>query len=178
LGQVKGRYITLTGFVLATYKDSLEAADRELFSKTGKHWDQLDPEGWYDIKLWGTFLDAYAKASPFQEKSVIWMGKMVYPNLKKAGGVPADLKTPLDFIKFEGEGFMKIHRGPDVKPRRIVKAADHEVVVEAHSPGYPSSLTLGMYQGILDLAGVKTGRVVQTKFQEKGAPASEFQITW
>ncbi len=92
--------------------------------------------------------------------------------------MPPNLKTPLDFIKFEAEGFLANHRGSDVRPRKITKAQDKDVIIEAPAPGYHSKLFVGVYLGILEMCGIKTGKVDQTKSQEKGDSTSEFHITW
>jgi hypothetical protein len=178
MAQVKGKFITLTGSLMGLYKDALSTADQTLHQATGKHWNELDPEGWYDTKLFDLFMVTYGKASISGDTALVTLGRNVYPTIKKTAGLPPHLKTPLDFIKFEADGFLANHRGPDVKPRRILKEMDRDVLIEASAPGYQSKLYVGVYLGILELCGVKTGKVVQTKCQENGDPVSEFHITW
>ena len=55
---------------------------------------------------------------------------------------------------------------------------DGHVIVQAPAPGYNSKLYEGVYLGILEMCGVKTGKVIQTQSQENGDPTSEFDITW
>jgi hypothetical protein len=102
----------------------------------------------------------------------------IYPSIKTAGGLPPALNRPLDLIKFEAEGFLAHHRGADVKPRKFIKAVEHDVVVEAPAPGYNSRLYEGVFLGILEMCGVMTGKVEQTRCQEKGDNTSEFHIMW
>lgn len=178
MAQVKGKYITMVASLMGTYKDARKEVDDELFSQTGKHYNEIEPEDWYDTKWIKMFLDAYAKASPSKEYAMVTFGRQVYPAMKKDNLLPLHLTTPLDYIKFEAEGFRMDHKGTDVKPRRFIKAVDKEVLIEAPAPGYQSKLYEGVYLGILEMLGIRTGKVVQTKSQEKGDNTSEFHITW
>jgi hypothetical protein len=178
MAEVKGKFITLTGALMSVYKDALEEADKNLFAAIKKHWNELDLEGWYDTKLFNTFMLAYANASPTKENAIVTLGRNVYPTIKRTSKLPDNLKSPLDFIKFEPEGFLANHRGADVRPRKIISVKEGDVVMEATAPGYQSKLNVGVYLGILEMCGVKTGQVEQTKFQEKGDKTSEFHITW
>jgi hypothetical protein len=178
LAEVKGRFITLTGTLMSPYPRQLDQADTLLISKCGKHWNELDPEGWYDTRSWGVFMDAYAKASVSGHRALVTLGRNIYPAIKQAGGLPQALKGPLDLIKYEAQGFLTDHRGDDVKPRNFIKAEDHDVVVEAPAPGYNSRLYEGVFLGILEMCGMAAGKVEQTKSQEKGDATSEFHIVW
>jgi hypothetical protein len=178
LAEVKGRFITLTGTLMSLNTRQLDQANTLLMATCGKHWNELDPEGWYDTSSWGVFMDAYAKASVSRDRALVTIGRNIYPAIKQAGGLPQALKAPLDYIRYEAEGFLANHRGADVKPRRFIKAVDHDVVVEAPAPGYNSRLYEGVFLGILEICGVTAGRVEQTRCQEKGDPTSEFHIIW
>ena len=178
MAKIKGKFITLTGSLMSLYPDSRDVADKQLFAKTGKHWNELDPEGWYDTSLMDQFMKTYAKASPTGERAIVNLGRQVYPTIKKSSGLPPNLKTPLEFLKFEADGFMANHNGTDVKPRKFIAAQERNVVVQAPAPGYDSKLFEGVYLGILEMCGVPSGKVEQTKSQEKGDPTSEFKITW
>lgn len=178
MAQVKGKFITLTGQLMSLYPDYLNLADSVIFSKLNKHWNQLDPEGWYDTSLFNLFMNTYAKASPCSDSAIVNVGKHVYPLIKRTAGLPSNLLTPLDYIKYEADGFLANHKGGDVVPRRIIKAVDRDVIIEACAPGYNSILYVGVYLGILTMCGIKTGKVEQTKSQEKGDKVSEFHITW
>jgi hypothetical protein len=178
LAEVKGRFITLTGTLMALCPKQLDQADTMLVAKCGKHWDELDPEAWYDTRACGVFMDAYAKASVAGERALVALGRNIYPTIKKVRGLPPALQTPLELIKYEAEGFLADHRGADVKPRNFIKAVDHDVVVEAPAPGYNSRLYEGVFLGILEISGITTGQVEQTRSQEKGDVTSEFHIMW
>ena len=178
MAEVKGRFITLTGTLMSPWPRQLDQADTLLMAKCGKRWNELDPEGWYDTSSCGVFMDAYAKASVAGDRALVTLGRNIYPAIKQAGGLPRQLQAPLDCIRYEAEDFLASHRGTDVKPRKFIKAVEHDVVVEAPAPGYNSRLYEGVFLGILALCGATTGKVEQTKRQEKGDPTSEFHIVW
>ena len=178
MAEVKGRFITLTGTLMSPYPRQLDQANTLLMAKCGKLWNELDPEAWYNTWYWAVFMDAFAKASVTGQRALVTVGRNIYPTIKNAGGLPTALRTPLDLIKYEAEGFLAHHRGADVKPRKFIKAVDHDVVVEAPAPGYSSRLYEGVFLGILEICGVTAGKVEQTKSQEKGDPTSEFHIMW
>lgn len=177
MAQVKGKFITLTGALMSTYPEELAIADQALFKKIQKHWNELDPEGWYETSLFQLFMETYMKASPLKENALVNLGKKVYPTIKKTVGLP-HLPNPQDFLKYEAEGFLDNHRGSDIRPRRILHCNHGSFLVEAPAPGYHSKLYEGVFLGILEMCGITTGKVVQTKCQEKGDVTSEFHITW
>jgi hypothetical protein len=146
--------------------------------KTGKTFAELDPEGWYDTSLFNLFMETYARYSVSGERAIVTLGRNVYPTIKKSAGLPPHLKTPLDFIKFEAEGFLANHRGSDVQPRKFISTKDGDVLVQAPAPGYNPKLYEGVFLGILEMSGVKTGKVVQTKARANGDATDEFHITW
>jgi hypothetical protein len=178
MAEVKGKFIHITGSLMSLYPDALQQADNKLYAETGKRWNTVEMEGWYPCAAWGVFMDGYVHASPTKERALITLGKQIYPTIQRTAGLPASLKTPLDFIQFEAEGFLANHRGPSVKPRRFLTLEDRNIVVEATAPNYNSALYAGVYQGLLEIAGVKTGKVIQTKRQDQGHAVSEFHISW
>ena len=123
-------------------------------------------------------MDAYAKASVSGNGALVTLGRNIYPAIKQAGGLPQALKTPLNLIKLEADGFLTDHRGADIRPRKFIEAVDHDIVVEAPAPGYSSRFSAGVFLGVLDTCGLTTGKVEQTKSQEKGDATSEFHIMW
>jgi hypothetical protein len=177
MAQVKGKFITLAGALMSTYPEELALADQALFKKIQKHWNELDPEGWYETTLFNIFIETYIKTSPSKEAAIVTLGKRVYPTIKRTVGLP-EFSSPLDFLKFEAEGFLDNHRGSDIKPRRILRSHQGDFLVEACAPGYNSKLYEGVFLGILEMCGVKNAKVVQTKCQEKGDSTSEFHVTW
>ena len=42
MAEVKGKFITLVGSLMTTYKEQLNNFNQHCYSKTGKHWDELD----------------------------------------------------------------------------------------------------------------------------------------
>ncbi|MBL7990597.1 MAG: hypothetical protein JNN25_04090 [Candidatus Kapabacteria bacterium] len=123
MAEVKGKFIMLAGSLMTLYKDGLAEANKGLVAKTGKTFSELEPEGWYDTSLFNLFMETYARYSVSGDRAIVTLGRNVYPTIKKSAGLPPHLKTPLDFIKFEAEGFLANHRGSDVQheslsPRR------------------------------------------------------------
>jgi hypothetical protein len=174
MAQVKGKFITLTGFLMSQKDDkALSFSDKILFSKTGKHWNELDPEGWYDTSLFNGFMKSY-EASASDEKAIIKVGKHVYPTIKETVGLPPEIKTAFDLIVFEAKGFELNHKGDDVKPRQFVKKQDGFVIVKAPAPGYTQKLYIGVFLGILEMFGITQGKVTMTK----GKPDFEYEIKW
>ena len=173
MAEVKGKFITLAGSLMLMYPEALKFCDNILFKKTGKHWNELDQEGWYDTKIFGGFMNNYAKASPAGEGAIVTLGRNVYPTIRKAG-LPPEIKNALDLIIFEAQGFELNHRGNDVKPRKFIKKEDKHIIVQAPAPGYSQKLYEGVFLGILEMYGITTGKVVM----RKGAPEFEYEITW
>lgn len=178
MAEIKGKFIVLAARLMSLYVVKLMEADEVLFKKTGRHWNELDPEGWYDTALFDLFINAYAKASPLGEEAIVAIGKGVYPKIKKTVGLPANLKTPLDFTRYEAKGFLDNHRGTDIVPRTFVLVQDRHVIVKAPAPGYSAKLYEGVYLGILEMCGIKTGKVIQSKSTTRGDDTDAFDIRW
>lgn len=119
MAEVKGKFIILVGSLMSLYEKNQKIADGKLFKATGKHFIELDPEGWYDTKLYNSFMEEYIKGSPSGEKALITLGRNVYPTIKKTAGLPPEIQTPLDLIIFEAKGFELNHRGPDVETKKV-----------------------------------------------------------
>lgn len=174
MAQVKGKFITLTGALMSVKNEkALNFSDGILFSKTGKHWNELDPEGWYDTALFNGFMKSY-EASASEEAPIISIGKRVYPTIKESVGLPPDIETAFDLIVFEAKGFELNHKGDDVKPRQFVKKEDGHVIVKAPAPGYTQKLFIGVFLGILEMFGIKHGKVEIIK----GEPDFIYEIIW
>ena len=169
MAQVKGKFIKMTGFLMLPAEIAL--ANDYLFSELGKKHIELDDEGWYDTKIFDKFMRICSENSVAKDRIYLTVGKKVYPTIKRTAGMPPHLVTPLDFIKFEAEGFLMNHQGTDVTPRKIIKAEDKEVIMEAIAPGYNSKLYEGVWLGILEMCGISTGKVENTG-------NDVFKITW
>ena len=50
--------------------------------------------------------------------------------------------------------------------------------MEAPAPGYDCRLYEGVYLGILEMIGIRSGKVTQEKCQRKGDHTCEFHIKW
>ncbi|MFC1836737.1 hypothetical protein ACFL2Q_18765, partial [Thermodesulfobacteriota bacterium] len=145
-----------------------------------KTYDSLDPEGWYDTRVIEGVFQAIEKNS---STILAWaamkvIGQNVYPTIEKTVGLPKTLKTPVDFVKFEAEGFLANHRGRDVIPRKFIKAEPGHVIVDAPSPGYNCAFIEGVFDGILQMCQIKDGKVKQTKCLTKGDDTCQFEIKW
>ena len=178
MAQMKGKFIGLAVSLMGTYKEAQAKADEYIFKNKKLHYKELDQEGWYDTKIFAHAMDAYAKASPTGDRAYVTLGQKVYPTIKKSTGLPPTLKTPLDFILFEAEGFKLNHQGTDVKQRKFIQKTDKHVIVEAEAPNYSCKLNKGVYMGILAMCGVTTEKVEQTKCKSNGDGTCEFHITW
>ena len=124
MAEVKGKFITLACTLLETKPEAKQAALDAVTEMTGRNYDQLDPEGWYDTMVFDAVFRAIEEhSSPALAWAAIRLiGAGVYPLIERTAGLPTHLKTPLDFIKYEAEGFELNHRGDGVQPRKFVKA--------------------------------------------------------
>lgn len=180
MAQSKGKFITMACLVLGLN----EAAKADVFQKvkglTGQEWDQLEHEGWYDTSVINAVFQVAEKHyGPVMAWAAIkTMGRQIFPTIDKTVGLPKHLKTPLDWLKWEGNTFLDDHRGPDVVPRKFIKTDPGHVVVEAISPGYNCLLVEGVYEGILKMCGVKDYAVTQTRCVKDGDPVCEYDIRW
>lgn len=177
MSEVKGKFIILAGHLMALYSKQLTDADNMLYAKTGKHYKELDPEGWYDTKWIKLFLDKYAEGSISGDNALIKFGRRIYPTIKLQ--LPPHLKTVLDYLKFESEGFTQAHKGPDVKPRKILKAVNGEFIVQTNVPDWHNlKLYEGVFLGILEMCGEKNGKVIKKTIQDSKPNIVEFRIIW
>ncbi|MDC7124707.1 MAG: hypothetical protein PQJ46_04020 [Spirochaetales bacterium] len=180
MAEIHGKFIILACRLLNTNPKAKEAAFKNVFNLTGKNFYELEPESWYDSKiLEAIFQGVRDNCSPIIAKAIIRLiGENVYPKIEATTGLPDNLETPLDFIKFEAKQFLEEHRGSDVVPRKIAEAKEGKVVVFAISPGYDCILIEGVYLGILNMCGVSKKEVIQTRCIKKGDPFCEYLIRW
>jgi len=180
MAEIKGKFISLACSLLETKPEAKAAALAAVKQMTGKEWNELEPEGWYNTKV----LEAVFKAimdhtSPLLGWAAIKViGRGVYPTIQRTVGLPTHLATPEDFVKFEAQGFLANHRGADVIPRKVIKAEPGMVVMEAPSPGYNCSFIEGVYEGILIMCDIRHGKVKQSRCVTKSDPTCEYVITW
>ncbi|MBN2028554.1 MAG: hypothetical protein JW854_17515 [Actinobacteria bacterium] len=175
--EVKGKFITLAGSLMSLYPDQRDKADTVLFRRTGKRWNELEPEGFYDTDIYKAFLEGYCEGSVTGEKALITLGMNYFPTIKKLGGVPDDIKDELDLILFSTNSFAKDHRGPGIRPIRVIKADEGEVVLDIPDCGYDCRLGEGVYLGILGMFG-RDGVVKQDRCIKNGSASCVFHITW
>ncbi len=180
MAEVKGKFIILAYDLIKTKPQARRAAMDSVRDLTGKDPYELDPEGWYQTGVLETVFSAVeANTQPIMGwASIKVIGQLVYPTIKTTVGLPEHLRTPLDFIRFESEGFLQNHRGPDLIPRKFIKTEDREIVVEAPSPGYNCTLIEGVYEGILQICGIADGEAKQIQCVKRGDPTCVYRISW
>ena len=169
MGQVKGKFFKMAGSLMM--KHELDKANDYLKGMTGATHLDLEDDGWYETSIFDSFLNIPAQMSVNKDYTYVIVGKRVYPTIKKTVGLPAELKTPLDFLKYEAQGFLMNHKGDDVVPRKFIKVDNKEVIVQAKSPGYNNRLFEGVFLGILEMCGINSGKVERQ-------PNDVFKITW
>jgi hypothetical protein len=180
MAQIRGKFITMACSLLVLKPAAKAEAYQRVKSLTGKEWDQLEPEGWYDAEgPEAVFQVAEKYHGAVMSRAVIKvMGRRIYPTIDETVGLPTHLKTPVDWLEWEGSNFLNDHRGPDVVPRKFIKTEPGHIVVEAASPGYNCFITEGVYEGILEICGVKDYKVTQTRCVKKGDAVCEYDIRW
>ncbi len=171
MAEIKGKFITLTGMLMSDKEEILAKANEYLEDETGCTHLELDPEDYYDTSLWDHFMKVYSNSYDNPKQAMIDLGKRIYPTIKRTSGFPEHLKTPLDFVKYEAEGFLENHNGDDVIPRKISNEQETEITMHAPAPGYDESLYIGVWLGILEMVGITTGEV-----EELGN--STYRIHW
>ena len=180
MAQIKGKFIQLACGFLSTAPETQRAAIAAVEQKAGMSYKDLDPEAYYDTNV----LDAVFKQIDTHESELLaWVrkkviGQEVYSTIKYTVGIPEHIKTPLDHVKFEAEGFLLNHRGEDVKPRRILHSEDGHVIIEAPSPGYDCAWIEGVFEGILRMCGHAGKAVTQTKCVKRGDDTCVYDIKW
>jgi predicted hydrocarbon binding protein len=180
MAEVRGKFVTLACDLIKTKPEARQEAMRRVQNLTGQGPYELDPEGWYDTKVLQSVFSAIRERA---EGVMGWaaikvIGQLVYPTIKTTVGLPSELKTPLDFVKFEAQGFLLNHRGAEVIPRKFVRETDNDIIVEAPSPGYDCDLIEGVFEGILHICGIGDGRVKQSQCVKKGDSTCVYHITW
>ena len=176
--EIKGKFIMLTKRLVEAYPGALDKADQQLFTSTGKHCDELDPEGWYDTQHYRNFISAYVEASPAKEEAMITLGKNIYPTIKRTAGFPPELITPMDYLQFESRGYTENLRGPGVEPRVFTKNEKGHVIIRTKMLEQHCKVLEGVYMGIMKLAGVSNSKIEQKTCYMKGHDVCEFHITW
>ncbi len=180
MAEIKGKFITRSCSLLQTKPSVKENVLNVVKKMTGKDFHELEPEGWYNTDIMKEIFESIKKNTTkiIYKSALLLIGKSVYPAIKKSVGLPDDIKTPLDLIKFESKGFIRNHRGPGVIPRKILGEKDGEVIIEAPSPGYDCLLTEGVFLGILEMFEVSDIYVHQRKCIKNGDDTCEYHIKW
>jgi hypothetical protein len=180
MAKLKGKFITLACSFLELNPEAKKEALDSIKRLTGVEWKQLTPEEWYDTSVIETVFQVIEKhyGDLMGWSAIKVIGRRIYPTIAKTVGFPVSLKTPLDWLRWEGKSFLDDHQGKDVVPRKFLTTDPEHVVVEAISPGYTCILIEGVYEGILEMCGIKQYKVIQTRCVKKGDPVCEYDITW
>jgi hypothetical protein len=176
--EVRGKFIELAGTLMTLYPGARQEADAVLEQRTGRHWDELDPDEWFDADIFAVFLDTYCGSSAAGDDALITLGKRIFPTKRKLGELPDEIGGALELLKFSTRSFTDDHRGPGIRPIRIVRAEEGDVVVDVPYPGYDCRVSNGVYLGILGMFGIKGGKVEQARCVSRGDRSCEFHITW
>lgn len=180
MAKSKGKFIMMAYGLLELNPEAKREALESIQRLTGQDVSQLSPEGWYDTNVIGSIFQIAEKhyGSIMAWSTIKVMGRRVFPTIAKTIGFPSHLKTPLDWLKWEGHTFLNDHQGRDVVPRNFLITEPGHIVVEALSPGYSCVFVEGVYEGILDMCHIKQYKVRQTRCVKKGDPVCEYDITW
>lgn len=176
--EVRGLLISTVGSFLVVYKEKLKEIDDLLYKDIGKHWNELDPNQWYDVKHYNNFLKAYSEASITHEKSWITFGRNLFPAFWKAFGNPEGLKTTLDYIDWEAKYYNSNMRGKEFSERKFIKKEDGHVIMQMDGKERNCLVSVGVYESLMAKSGAKGWAVKQTKCVKKGDPVCEFEVTW
>ena len=180
MAQLKGKFVQLACNFLSSSPQTQQAAMRAVQSAAGMPYDELDPEEFYDTFI----IDSVFKAIDDSESEMMArvrkkvIGQEVYSTIKYTVGIPEHIKTPLDHVKFEAEGFLLNHKGADVRPRRILSAEEGHVSIEAPAPGYDCTWIEGVFEGILRMTGHPGNVVKQSKCMKNGDNTCVYEIKW
>ena len=180
MAEVKGKFITLAVDLIKTKPEARALAIEAVKRMSGCDPYDLDQEGFYDTSVLESVFSSIEKTHPgvVGWATIKVIGQLVYPTIKTTVGLPGHLQSPAELIRFDAEGFLANHRGRDIVPRNFIRVQDHDILVEAPSPGYNCALIEGVYEGILQLTGVKDGKVVQVKCVKRGDSTCIYHITW
>jgi hypothetical protein len=180
MAEVKGKFITLACDLIKTKPEVRQAAMDAVKRLTGRDPYELDPEEWYNTNVFNAVFSAIEANTEgiLGWASIKVIGQLVYPTIRTTVGLPTHLQKPLDFVKFEADGFILNHRGADVVPRKFLKTEERQIIVEAPSPGYNCMLMEGVYEGLLQISGIKDGLVKQIQCVRRGDPTCVYDISW
>ncbi len=180
MAEVKGKFITLACDLIKSKPEARQAAIDAVRKLAGKDPYELDPEGWYDTKVFDAVFTAIESNTTgiMGWASIKVIGQARLPDDKGDRRPSSAAEMPLDFVKFEAEGFLQNHRGSDVIPRKFIKTEDKNIVVDAPSPGYNCTLIEGVFEGILHICGIADGAVRQIQCVKRGDPTCVYHITW
>jgi hypothetical protein len=167
--RIKGKFIKLAGFLMMPFE--VARANEYLVSAVGVPSSKLVGEEWYDTEVFNRFMDICAEDSIMEDRLYYLVGTRVYPTIKGSAGLPAELVTPLDYIKFEAEGYLLNHKGEGVVPRKFIHVKEGDVLIEASMPGYKTDFMRGVFVGILSMCDINSGK---TEYLGD----DKFHITW
>jgi hypothetical protein len=176
--EIRGKFIRLAGSLMTLYPEQRDKADAFLYAATGKHWDNLEPDQWYDAEIYKVFLENYCSGSITGQKALLTLGRKIFPTKKKLGELPPDIKTPLEMLIYSTRSFTEDHGGDGIRPVRIIRAEERDVILDIPDHGYDCMVDEGVYIGILEMFGIEDRHIEQIKCKKKGDVSCRFRITW
>ncbi|MFT7036690.1 MAG: hypothetical protein ACJA2S_005227 [Cyclobacteriaceae bacterium] len=166
---MRGKFIKLIGFLMLP--SEVARVNKYLVSAVGVPSSKLVDEGWYDTQVFSRFMDVCTQDSTMGDRLYYFVGSRIYPTVKKSGGLPPELVTPLDVIKFEDEVWRVNHKGEGIVPRKYFHVKEGDVLLEVITPGYNTDFMRGAFAGILLMFDIKSGKV-------EYLGDDKFHITW
>ncbi len=151
--EIKGALITLSAMLLATKPDKLKEADEYLESEIGLTHEEMDPNEYYDLKLLEKVFSFYDNLFDKDiNTNLKYCGSRGVHTIQRTMGLPENLKTPVDYLRFEAEvSYLGNVKG--VEPREFVEITENHCVIRTKliTPKY---LQFGVWTGFLEIAGV------------------------
>jgi methyl-accepting chemotaxis protein len=141
-----------------------------LRERTGLALADIGADTWITTAIFDAFLRENAAGAADPVAATRELGRRFYKALHASSRAAAP-PTPLDWVLSEGESFLALHRGNEVRPRNVLASAPGSVLVEAVAPGYEGEFYTGVYEAILDLAGARDASVERR-------PGGLFEIRW
>lgn len=173
--EVLGKFILMCREVIQYRAEHVKMLDEFLYQKIGVKWTEIDPEKFYPCEIFNAYMRKYGEISIAGREAIMFLGTKVYPLIKKTTNMLDHIKTPLEMILFEAEGFRACHRGPDVRERTFIRKEPGHVRVSAPAPGYDQKLYEGVFRGILKMFPEVTMVLVT---MDTGYPDYIYDIRW
>jgi len=175
--EIKGKFITLGGMLLADKPEVLKKVNVFLEEETGCTHLELDPEEFYDLEIWAKMMEFFAGAFDDPTQAFIDFGKRFYPTMKRTGRLGVDLSSsnPMDYFNEEIHNSSDFMRGNDeemaMMKKKILKQGDNYATIYSFVMDDSYHLQIGIWLGLFDMIGVEGGKV-------EYLGDSQFHLSW